>query len=415
MIVAGSLLGGLLAAALLVVGPFAGAGEHAITGAILLGFAFGWALLAVLSARYGDRPRRWARVPAAAMGSTGAALLILAPGDAALGALGWVWPLLLLALVAWMVTRVRREPPSRTRPWLLYPLFALLALLAAGGAYETIGAATDGGAQARSGDRMIDVGGHRLQIRCTGSGSPAVILEPGLGESAADMGRWIAPDVARTTTVCVYDRAGHGRSEDGARRQDADAVARDLHALLVRAGVRAPYVLAGHSLGGMFALNFARRHPRELAGVALIDSMHPQQSTPFAGTDAILAIVPTLARTGLARLVFSPAGGDPTRQARRLALDIADMPAELAQAARLTSLGSRPLAVVTAARDRQAGWLEHQHRLAGLSTNVVEQVVPGSTHASLTGDPRDAAASAAAITSIVAAVRDDRPLLHHSP
>jgi pimeloyl-ACP methyl ester carboxylesterase len=410
MIVAGSLLGGLLAAAVLVAVVFAGAAEHAITGAILLGFAVGWALLAVLSPRYGDRPRRWARVPAAAMALAGIALLILAPGAGTLGAFGWVWPALLLALVAWMVVQVRREPRSWTRPWLLYPVFGVLALAAVGGGYETVGDATAGGATAVGGDRMIDVGGHRLHIRCSGSGSPTVILEPGLGEPARDMGRWIAPAVARTTTVCVYDRAGHGQSEDGAGRQDADSVARDLHTLLARARVPAPYVLAGHSLGGIFALNFARRYPRGLAGVALIDSMHPKQSDTLAGMDRILAIVPTLARTGLARLFFDPSEGDPTRQAQRFVQDVDEMPAELAQAAQLKSLGDRPLAVVTAGRDRQAGWLTQQHDLAGLSTNVIEQIVPGSTHASLTGDAHDAAASAAAIVTIVGAVRGTRAL-----
>ena len=73
------------------------------------------------------------------------------------------------------------------------------------------------------------------------------------------MGRWIAPDVARTTTVCVYDRAGHGRS-DAALAKHADA-ARDLHVLLERAHVPGPYVLAGHSPGGMFALSYTHRYP----------------------------------------------------------------------------------------------------------------------------------------------------------
>jgi hypothetical protein len=92
MIVAVSLLAGLLAAIALVGGPFAGGREHAITGAILLGFAVGWALLAVLSVRFTDRPQRWAAVPAAAMAITAAGLIVLAPGTGALTALGWVWP-----------------------------------------------------------------------------------------------------------------------------------------------------------------------------------------------------------------------------------------------------------------------------------------------------------------------------------
>src|SRR5215218_6389138 len=133
MIVAGSLVAGLVAAIALVAGPFAGGREAAITGAILLGFAVGWALLAVLSVRVTDRPKRWATVPAAAMAITGAGLIVLAPGAAALTALGWVWPPLLLALVVWMTVHSRRQPSSRLQPWLLYPVFGVVALAAIGG------------------------------------------------------------------------------------------------------------------------------------------------------------------------------------------------------------------------------------------------------------------------------------------
>src|SRR3954451_18520317 len=83
LIVAGSLLAGLVAAVALILGPFAGGREAVITGAILLGFAVGWGLLAVLSVRLTDRPQRWAAVPAAAMGLTGVGLILLAPGGAA--------------------------------------------------------------------------------------------------------------------------------------------------------------------------------------------------------------------------------------------------------------------------------------------------------------------------------------------
>src|SRR3954454_1477569 len=94
MIVVGSLLSGLLAAVLLVLGPFAGARESEITGAILIGFSFGWAMLAVLSARVEGQARPWAATMATAMGVTGLAVVIVAPDTGALTALGWVWPVL---------------------------------------------------------------------------------------------------------------------------------------------------------------------------------------------------------------------------------------------------------------------------------------------------------------------------------
>src|SRR4051794_29271172 len=128
--------GGLAAAIALVAIPFAGSTESTVTGALLLGFAFGWALLAVLSTRFTEQPQRWAAVPAVAMALTAAGLLVVKPGSATINTLGWIWPPLLLALVAWMTVQARREPRSRTRAWLLYPVFAILALATAGGAYE---------------------------------------------------------------------------------------------------------------------------------------------------------------------------------------------------------------------------------------------------------------------------------------
>jgi pimeloyl-ACP methyl ester carboxylesterase len=403
-VVAGSLLAGLAAAVALVAGPLAGGREAVITGGLLLGFAAGWALLAVLSARFTHRPQRWAAVPAAAMGISGAGLIALAPGASTLGALGWVWPPLLLVLVTWMIVRARRRPASRLQPWLLYPIFAALALTAIGGGYETLANATDQPVAHAAGSRLIDVGGgRRLYIRSVGSGGPTVILEPGLGESARAMARWIAPDVARTTTVVVYDRAGHGRS-DAEPAAGADA-ARDLHVLLERAHVPGPYVLAGHSLGGMFALSYAHRYPAEVGGIVLLDSMHPHQHNAFAGMDPLLALVPTLARTGLANLLFDRKDGDPTAQARQVVRDVEEMPAELNRAAKLTSLGNKPLIVLSAGTGSLPGWAAQQNDLGTLSTDSVHRTIPGATHASLINDHVDAAQSSRAIRDVVKAVQ----------
>jgi pimeloyl-ACP methyl ester carboxylesterase len=404
VVVAGSLLAGLAAAVALVAGPLAGGREAVITGGLLLGFAAGWALLAVLSARFTHRPQRWAAVPAAAMGISGAGLIALAPGAGTLSALGWVWPPLLLVLVTWMIVRARRRPASRLQPWLLYPIFGALALTAIGGGYETLANATDQPVAHVAGSRLIDVGGgRRLYIRSVGSGGPTVILEPGLGESARAMARWIAPDVARTTTVVVYDRAGHGRS-DAEPAAGADA-ARDLHVLLERAHVPGPYVLAGHSLGGMFALSYADRYPAEVGGIVLLDSMHPHQHNAFAGMDPLLALVPTLARTGLANLLFDRKDGDPTAQGRQVVRDVEEMPAELNRAAKLTSLGNKPLIVVSAGTGSLPGWAAQQNDLATLSTDSVHRTIPGATHASLINDHVDAAQSSRAIRDVVKAVQ----------
>jgi pimeloyl-ACP methyl ester carboxylesterase len=184
----------------------------------------------------------------------------------------------------------------------------------------------------------------------------------------------------------------------------ADA-ARDLNVLLARAHAPRPYVLAGHSLGGMFALSYARRYPPQVGGVVLLDSMHPHQHNAFAGTDRILAVVPTLARMGLARLLSDPKDGRPTRQAAEFVRDVDAMPTQLDLAARLTSLGNRPLAVVTAGTGSEPGWAGEQNDLAKLSTNTIHHTIARATHQSLIDDKSDAAQSSRAIDDIVRAVQ----------
>lgn len=403
-VVAASLVAGLTSAVALVAGPFAGGGEATTTGAVLLGFAIGWALLATLSVRRDTGSHRWAAAPAAALGITGVALIGLAPGADTLDTLGWVWPPAILGLTAWMTAQVARQPRPRRGSRVLYPVLAVMALSAVGGGYETIAASTSDGTVRAAGDRLIDVGDHRLNIRCTGAGSPVVVLEPGLGEPASEMAKHVAPQVARTTRICMYDRAGHGRS-DVAPKADA---ARDLHELLRRAHIRGPVVLAGHSLGGMFALSYADRYPADVGGVALIDSMHPEQTHTAADMVPALAAIPTVARTGIARLLFDPNDGPPVAQAEQLVRDVQQMPAELNRAARLETLGDRPLGVVTAGAGSKPGWAEDQNDLAALSSRSFHRTVPGSTHASLILDPGHAQASSRAIEDVVRQVRSER-------
>ena len=256
-VVAGSLAAGLAAAVILPFLPLGTVDEDFSTAMVLLGFALGWALLAVLSTRFTDQPQGWAVAPAVFMVLSGA-LVLLAP-DAVVDALAWVWPPALVVLVVWVWARAKRDLHSRTRVWLLNPVLVVLVLVALGGAYETISGST-GPAVAMRG-RLVDVGPYRLHLECTGSRGPTVILEPGAGGSAASMGL-IAPAVARDTRVCVYDRAGRGwsdpRRESARWRADRD---RPPHPAASR-HVPGPYVLAGHSFGGLYVRTFAALLPR---------------------------------------------------------------------------------------------------------------------------------------------------------
>jgi len=311
LIVVGSLATGLTAALLLVLVVFADAAEPVITGSAMLAFGLGWAMLAALSVWRTDQPQRPALGPAAYFTIVGAALLLFSPSDGTLSLLGWAWPPLLLALLAWTVVHARRQLRNWTRLFVVYPVLMALALSAAGGAVETVAQSADGG-QAAAG-RMVDVGGHRLYLACRGTGSPTVVLENGLGEHTPSWA-WIVKNVAPDTRVCVYDRAGQGWSERAAGPQDGVQVAADLHTLLERAAVPGPYVLAGHSVGGTYALIFAARYPPQVAGMVLLDSSTPKQFTAlpdyrasYSSYRRLSALLPPLARVGLLRLVAAGA------------------------------------------------------------------------------------------------------------
>jgi pimeloyl-ACP methyl ester carboxylesterase len=428
-IVVGSLITGIVIALVLVLGPFAGAEEDVISGSVLLAFAFGWALLMVLSTRWTDQPQRWAVAPAVFMALLGIAFLVLRPSNTMLEALGWVWPLAVLALVVWMIVHARRSLRSRTRAWLLYPVFGVLILAALGGSYETVQESLDRNAYAMTG-KLIDVGGHRLHLQCAGSGSPTVVLEPGLGEPAVMMSGWIAPGVARVTRMCVYDRAGRGWSEATAQPQDGVAVATDLHTLLQRAHVSGPYVLVGHSTGGVYSRIFAARYPAQVAGMVLLDSQS-NDAFKLAGFPAFYsvfrrasALLPSLSRLGVERLIYLSAVSDmpvpartqernfwsTARHWRSLRSEFAKLPTALKQARQLHNFGNKPLIVVTAQQDAQAGWLPQQNVMAELSTNSLHRVLANATHTSLTEDRVQSGASIQAILDVVRAVRTAKPL-----
>jgi pimeloyl-ACP methyl ester carboxylesterase len=124
--------------------------------------------------------------------------------------------------------------------------------------------------------RLIDVGGHAMHIIVAGTGTPAVVIIPGLGESSAGW-HTIQQGLASDTTVCTYDRPGLRWSEPAPGRPTAAAMAHDLRMLLTGAGIPPPFVLVGHSLGGLVARMFISLYPGEVAALALIDSSHPQQ------------------------------------------------------------------------------------------------------------------------------------------
>jgi pimeloyl-ACP methyl ester carboxylesterase len=425
--VAGSLATGLVAALLFVAAPFIPAEESAVTGAVLCGFALGWAMLAVLSVRFTDQPQRWAAAPALFLGLGG--LLLVVFGSEVHGVLNWVWPPVLLALVVWMIVRAHRQLRSRSRRWLLYPVFALMAVAAIGGGYETVAEALDEDPPMPG--QLIDVGGHSLHLRCSGSGSPTVVLEPGAGLMSSNLG-WITPAVARETRVCVYDRAGHGWSELADSPQDGAQIATDLHTLLERGNVPGPYVLAGHSFGGLYVQSFAAQYPDDVAGLVLVDATgRKSEATPATSPDdessydimgRVSALLSSTAELGVGRLgsydSLPPQSADEAEATGSTASNLQSTIDEYlqantsaGQAAALDDFGDKPLVVLTAGSGSDADWIAAHDDLAALSTNSAHRVVDGATHNDLVLDESAAAAVTSAILDVASSVRSAGPLV----
>ncbi len=145
---------------------------------------------------------------------------------------------------------------------------------------------------------LIDIGGYRLHLWCTGDGAPAVILDTGLGGSSADWGV-VQPDVARFTRVCSYDRAGMGYSDPGPSPRTARRIASELAELLVRSGIGGPVVLVGASMAGFDVRVFASDHPDRAVGLVLVDASHEDD---VHEVPQMARFVPLLSSIGVLRL-----------------------------------------------------------------------------------------------------------------
>jgi pimeloyl-ACP methyl ester carboxylesterase len=427
LVVLGSIASGLLLGLLLVLVVFAGGPEHEITGAALLALGSGFVLLTAGASRLTSRPQPWALVPGVASMLAGLAVLALAPGERFFDLAGWVWPVVLALLVGFSFTGARRSLDSWSRRALLYPALLVLLLVAIGGAVGTVAAATSSEPAPPASGRIYSVAGHRLYLNCTGSGSPTVVLFSGLGEWTPNWA-WVQAKVSRTTHVCAFDRAGEGWSGGRATSQDGHQLAYDLHALLDAAHIPAPYVLAGHSVGGTYALVYAKQYPSQVAGVALIDSATPYQfglldyPSFYSMWRRASALLPVAARTVLGRMALQSGFGSLPPHARDAARSFNSSPGQLAasrieflqlprvfnQAKTLHSLRGKPLAVLSAGVGEMRGWAAAQDKLARLSTNSTHGTVVGATHSALLEDKHFAAVTSRAITHVVQRARSGR-------
>lgn len=161
---------------------------------------------------------------------------------------------------------------------LLSVLALVTATLITGTAYEGIGRMRDSARYPARGE-MVDVGGYRLNLVCTGkgvAGSPTIVLDSGLGEAALSW-QMVQQGVAGFAHVCSYDRAGYGRSEPGPNPRSSLQIAKELHSLLRNSQTWGPYALVGHSFGGYNIRVFAGLFRSEVSGMVLVDSSHEDQ------------------------------------------------------------------------------------------------------------------------------------------
>jgi pimeloyl-ACP methyl ester carboxylesterase len=312
---------------------------------------------------------------------------------------------------------------------LLWTGIFILVLASSGMIYQTAAAEADRRNFPPPGN-LIDVGGFKMHIHCIGEGSPTVILETLSGGTSSYWG-WVQPEVAKGTRVCVYDRAGRNWSEPDPEPQSLARTVRNLHTLLEIANIEGPYVLVGHSIGGIYVRQFTAEYPQEVLGMVLVDAANPFQfdrnPEMLAETQSYMQFarfLPVFARLGLGHLYFSLGGEfdfarmkEPQKSEIKAAWSSPEyFQSQYAEtvaagsiypdAQKLGRLGDLPLVVLTQGDETATeSWKALQQELAGLSTDNLHIIVDGATHASLAFDPQHARAVSDAILKVVDVVR----------
>lgn len=228
-------------------------------------------------------------------------------------------------------------PPLRRLNLLIISSLVLVAA-------SSFGGPTDTNATLTPLERDVDVGGRTLHLATYGHGSPAVVVDSGMGEPGVGNDDWkaVIAAVAKTTTICVYDRAGMGKSSPFTNAfRTIDDVVRDLHALLANAKIPPPYILVGHSLGGFTVRLYAGSYPDEVAGVVLVDSSHPDQ-----GSKMLAALEPESSSEPESvkelRAYFKALMASPTNNSEHL-----DLLVSAREVSAVTNLGGTPLVVLS--------------------------------------------------------------------
>lgn len=280
----------------------------------------------------------------------------------------------------------------------------IVVLIVAGAIYQYAATKRDESRYPPPG-KMVDVGGFKMHLNCSGEGSPAVVLDNGLHFGAFGWNK-VPQEIAKFTRVCTFDRAGIGWSEASPAGRDINQISKELHDLLTNAGEQKPFILAGHSLGGIYVQNYANNYADEVAGVVLIDSSHAEQTirNPDDPPPTMLARIAKIAAPiGIFRLIMGANSGDSPELQERKALQ--NSTKHLYAAAEILAieenirilrekpmqLGNKPLIVLTKSLKTQPDdserylrgleiWNELQKDLASRSTNGRQIIAEKAGH-----------------------------------
>jgi pimeloyl-ACP methyl ester carboxylesterase len=255
-----------------------------------------------------------------------------------------------------------------------------------------------------------------MRLYCTGTGSPAIVIETGLGSTSTG---WmlVQEKLSALTRVCTYDRSGLGWSEPRPRPRDAEVIVRELHTLLDLGTVQRPVVLVGHSAGGLYDRVYARKFPDEVAGMVFVDSATPEQMSELPGFrehyESDKRQVPVALWTdrlrvwsGVERLIGT-CHSDVDKGFEKYAElydakecrpeyvdgdfnEFLDLETTLSEAARLTSFGNKPVLILSSDPDHKGPhgrnaeqatiWDREQERLKSLSPLSWRVIARGSGH-----------------------------------
>jgi pimeloyl-ACP methyl ester carboxylesterase len=313
-----------------------------------------------------------------------------------------------------------------------YLLAVLLMLaLACGAAWEAVKHSSEATRFPPRG-QLVDIGGYKLDLNCTGSGSPAVILETGLGVPSVSWDQ-VQRQVSGFARVCSYDRAGYGYSDAGPAPRTSLRIATELHTLLHNGGVTGPLVLVGHSFGGFNVRVFTGQFPSEVVGMVLVDSSHEDQNAHIPAKLAAQAraqtrwapILPLLRPIGVIRYMIQQ---QPGTSEETIALEmrpnflgtsvqeLAEFEESANQVRAAGNLGDRPLIVLTAGKTvpvpaelqpditafRKIWVDELQPSLAHLSTQGKRVMVMDSDHMIPLEDPQAIVTAIGEVVSMAA-------------